>query len=154
MPSTWGMTRLRPPWRLGSSFTLTRVLEAYRSWNAAGNGGRDGARGGRGFGRDFFGGGDAERSASESESEYCTSDMKGGECCQGIAFEFSDAEDAKQGGSSAGDAALRDRCRSCFLMAFFLSQRFVGHSLYCTLSHSGEFIESYTRPIHTRCLCG
>ena len=28
LPSTWGMTRFRPPWRLGSSFTLTRVLDA------------------------------------------------------------------------------------------------------------------------------
>lgn len=72
------MIRLRPPWRLGSSFTLTRVLEAYRSWNAAGRGGRDGDCVGMGFGRGFLdGGGDAEGSASESESEYCTSDMNG-----------------------------------------------------------------------------
>lgn len=30
-----------------------------------------------GFGRGFLAGGDAEGSASESESEYCTSDMNG-----------------------------------------------------------------------------
>jgi hypothetical protein len=74
LPSTCGIARFRPPWRLGSSCTLTRVLDAYRSWNAAGKGGSDGP----GFGswRGFLHGGESLRcdsgsgSTSDSESEY------------------------------------------------------------------------------------
>ena len=40
-PSTCGITRLRPPWRLGTSLRLTRVVEAYRSWKLLGKGGSE-----------------------------------------------------------------------------------------------------------------
>ena len=66
------MTRLRPPCKLGSSFTLTRVPDAYRSWKAGGSGGKLAPVVRRGF----LDGGDAySASDSESESEYCTKDI-------------------------------------------------------------------------------
>lgn len=36
-----GVVRLRPPWREGSSWALVRALEAYRSRNREGKGGRE-----------------------------------------------------------------------------------------------------------------
>lgn len=64
------MALLRPPCRLGSSLTLTRVLVAYRSWNAAGKGGMsEGVLFLRGF---LAGGGELSADDSDSESEYST----------------------------------------------------------------------------------
>ena len=67
---------------MGLSCTLTRVLEAYRLWNAAGRGGNDGP--GLMLRRGFltWRGEDLD-SESDSESEYCTSAIPDvvGSCC-------------------------------------------------------------------------
>lgn len=75
-----GMARFRPPCRAGSSWVLWRALVAYKSWKAAGNGGRDcklreEAEGCVGRASRFWrlARGGAGRSASDSESEYSTS---------------------------------------------------------------------------------
>lgn len=36
----WGVTLFRPPCKLGSSLVLTLAVDAYRSWNLEGRGGR------------------------------------------------------------------------------------------------------------------
>jgi len=42
LPSICGVTLFLPPCKLGSSLVLILVVDAYKSWNLEGNGGRSG----------------------------------------------------------------------------------------------------------------